>query len=99
MSDLSLGVSTWCFNGLAAAEIRPIVDAGAPLVSEHRPAVSAYFRELAATVLKTGVAYTIPGSRLAARETRGLPPLPKTNLDDLKKLAKVTHLDKSLGKA
>ena len=61
--------------------------------------VPAYFRELAATVLKTGVAYTIPGSRLAARETRGLPPLPKTNLDDLKKLAEVTHLDKSLGKA
>ena len=60
--------------------------------------VPAYFKGLAENILKTGLAYTIPGSRLAGRETRGLPPLPKTNFEDLRKLAEATHLDKSLGK-
>lgn len=60
--------------------------------------VPAYFKELSATILKTGLAYTIPGSRLSARETRGLPPLPKTNFEDLRKLADATSLNKSLGK-
>ena len=60
--------------------------------------VPAYFKGLADNILKTGLAYTIPGSRLVGREARGLPPLPKTNFEDLRKLAEATHLDKSLGK-
>lgn len=45
--DLPLGVSTWCFNGLASDEVKPIVDGGAPLTPETLPAVCAYYRELA----------------------------------------------------
>jgi heterodisulfide reductase subunit C len=60
--------------------------------------VPSYFKNLADNILKTGLAYTIPSSRLMLRDTRGLPPLPKTNFEDLKKLAEATHLSKSLGK-
>ena len=47
MSDLPLGVSTWCFNGTAPDDVRRIVDAGAPLAPETLPAVRAYYRDLA----------------------------------------------------
>lgn len=60
--------------------------------------VPSYFKSLADNILKTGFAYIIPGSRLKSRDIRGLPPLPKTNFEDLKKLADANHLDKSLGK-
>ena len=60
--------------------------------------VPAYFKGLAENILKTGLAYTIPASRLAGHEARGLPPLPNANCEDLRKLAVVTHLGESLGK-
>lgn len=56
--------------------------------------VPQYFTSLAATILSNGMAYAISDSRLARRTTLGLPPLPKTNLDDLRKLADVTGLGK-----
>lgn len=56
--------------------------------------VPAPFKEFAVNILKTGLAYNVPESRTARRQKLGLPPLPKPNLDDLKKLAEVTHLDK-----
>lgn len=60
--------------------------------------VPSYFKSLADNILKTGLAYIIPSSRLKLRDARGLPPLPKTNFEDLKKLAEATYLSKSLGK-
>ncbi|MCJ7631672.1 4Fe-4S dicluster domain-containing protein [Candidatus Bathyarchaeota archaeon] len=60
--------------------------------------VPSYFKSLADNILKTGLAYAIPSSRLTLRDARGLPPLPKTNFEDLKRLAEATHLSKSLGK-
>ena len=56
--------------------------------------VPAAFKEFACNILKTGLAYNVPESRIARRSTLGLPQLPKTNLEDLKKLAEVTHLRK-----
>jgi len=56
--------------------------------------VPAAFKEFADNILKTGLAYNVPESRIARRSTLGLPQLPKTNLEDLKKLAEVTHLRK-----
>jgi heterodisulfide reductase subunit C len=59
--------------------------------------VPAAFKEFAGNILKTGLAYNVPESRIARRSTLGLPQLPKTNLEDLKKLAEVTHLRKVIG--
>ena len=53
--NLPLGVSTWCFNGLASDAVRPIVDGGAPLTPETLPAVCAYYRELADLLLASEV--------------------------------------------
>ena len=43
-------------------------------------------------IINTGIAYSIPSSRIAKRGTLGLPPLPKTKLDDLKKLAELSKI-------
>ena len=56
--------------------------------------VPAAFKEFAGNILKTGLAYNVPESRIARRPALGLPQLPKTNIEDLKKLAEVTHLRK-----
>jgi heterodisulfide reductase subunit C len=60
--------------------------------------VPSYFKTLSDTILTTGFAYVFPASRLTMRETRGLPVLPKSSLEDLRKLAEVSHLKESLGK-
>jgi heterodisulfide reductase subunit C len=44
------------------------------------------FKELASSVQATGLAYRIPELRLKKREEVGLPPLPKTNVDEVAKL-------------
>ncbi len=43
-------------------------------------------------ILNSGLAYSIPASRITRRETLGLPPLPKTNIDNLKKLAELAEV-------
>ena len=55
MSDLCLGVSTWCFNGTASDEVRMVVDAGAPLTQESLPAVTAYYHDLVDILLTSDV--------------------------------------------
>jgi heterodisulfide reductase subunit C len=56
------------------------------------------YRELAANILKTGYAYIIPKRRLQGREEKGLPSLPKGNLESLVKLFDLTGLSKSIEK-
>lgn len=48
-------------------------------------------------ILSTGLAYSIPASRISSRESLGLPPLPKTKIEDLQKLAEMANIPK-LGK-
>jgi hypothetical protein len=43
-------------------------------------------------ILNSGLAYSIPASRITRRETLGLPPLPKTNIDNLKKLVELAEV-------
>ena len=43
-------------------------------------------------ILTTGLAYAIPSSRISRRKTLGLPPLPRTNLNDLKRLAELAKI-------
>ena len=56
------------------------------------------FRELASNILKTGYAYMIPELRLKKRVDKGLPPLPKANLEDVSKLFNVTDFSETLEK-
>lgn len=55
MSDLPLGASTWCFNGLLSPELRTIVDGGAPCLPEHTRAVRAYYTELTCSIPGSGI--------------------------------------------
>jgi len=56
------------------------------------------YKDLASNILKTGYAYVIPGMRLKKRADKGLPSLPKANLESLAKLFEVTGLSKTLEK-
>ncbi len=56
------------------------------------------YKDLASNILKTGYAYVIPGMRLKKRADKGLPSLPKANLESLAKLFEVTGLSKALEK-
>jgi len=56
------------------------------------------FKELAAAILETGLAYKIPELRLKRRQEAGLPPLPKANVDDMPKLFNRTGFSKLIEK-
>jgi hypothetical protein len=51
-----------------------------------------FSRGFVTNILNSGLAYSIPSSRISRRSTIGLPPLPETKLDDLKKLAKLANI-------
>ena len=53
------------------------------------------FRELLSNILKTGYAYRIPEMRLKKRVEKGLPPLPKANLEDMSKLCDIIAASKA----
>jgi heterodisulfide reductase subunit C len=48
----------------------------------------AVFKEQAANVLESGYAYKIPALRIKKRETQGLPPLPKGDPENIRKVLK-----------
>lgn len=60
----------------------------------HIPDFSRKFLE---NILKTGSVYSILKSRISRRKALGLPPIPKTKLEDLKRLAEVLELSKYTG--
>ncbi len=53
------------------------------------------FRELKDNILKTGYAYRIPDLRIRKRDERGLPALPKTNVESVEKLFDVLARSKT----
>ena len=56
------------------------------------------YKELASNILKTGYAYVIPNMRLKRRQEKGLPSLPKANLESVAKLFDITGFSKALEK-
>ena len=46
------------------------------------------FKDQAASILDSGYAYKIPELRIKKRETKGLPPLPKSNPEKIRKVLK-----------
>ena len=57
-------------------------------LAAERGIVPLVFKEQACSVLESGYAYKIPELRLKKRETQGLPPLPKGNLESIRKALK-----------
>lgn len=57
------------------------------------------YKDLASNILKTGYAYMIPELRLKKRNEKGLPSLPKANLEKIAKLYAVTGFSKILEKS
>jgi hypothetical protein len=57
------------------------------------------FKDQCACILESGYAYKIPELRLKKREVMGLPPLPKSNPESIKKSLQrvnfVKHLEKT----
>ena len=56
-------------------------------------------KELASRILKTGYVYEFPESRLKKRQMQGLPPIPKPNLEQIRKIFEVTGSLEMLEKA
>ncbi len=63
------------------------------LAVRERPMPRVY-EDLSSAILKTGYAYIIPQSRLRKREKLELPPLPKGDVESVKKLFEVTGFSK-----
>lgn len=55
MSDLPLGASTWCFNGILSQEIKSAIDGGIPYTAEYAEDARNYFRELANEILTSDI--------------------------------------------
>jgi heterodisulfide reductase subunit C len=53
------------------------------------------FRELTSNIMKTGYAYRIPELRIKKRMEKGLPSLPKTNVEDVAKLFDMLAVSKA----
>lgn len=53
------------------------------------------FKELTSNIKKTGYAYLIPELRLKRRGEKGLPPLPKANMEDIYKLFDIIAVSKA----
>jgi len=56
------------------------------------------FKELAGAILETGLAYKIPELRLKKRQEAGLPPLPKSDVENVSKLFNQTGFSKLIEK-
>jgi len=57
---------------------------------EKRRRMPRVFKTFASNILKSGYVYLMPESRLKRREADGLPPLPKSKVEDVAKLFEAT---------
>jgi heterodisulfide reductase subunit C len=71
-------------------EIASVVRALRNLSVEEEGRMPPLYGTLATNILKTGYVYVISGSRLKRRQKKGLPPLPKSNLEHVAKIFKAT---------
>ena len=94
LSNHALWLCTNCFTCVdhcpQGVEIAGIVRVLRNLTGKERGTMPLIFKGLASNILKEGYVYEIPESRLKRRMERGLPPLPKPNLEDVKKIFEIT---------
>jgi len=94
LSDDALWLCSTCFTCVdhcpQGVEIAGIVRVLRNLTVMEKGVVPIVFKELASNILRTGYVYQIPESRHKRREMQGLPTLPKPNLEDVKKMFRIT---------
>ena len=102
LSDEALWLCSTCFTCVdhcpQGVEIAGIVRALRNLTVKEKGVMPLVFKELASNLLKTGYVYRIPESRQKRREMKGLPSLPKPNLQDLMKIFKIAGCSEMLEK-
>ncbi len=109
LSDGALWLCSTCFTCVdhcpQGVEIAGIVRALRNMAVSEKEVIPLVSKELATSLLKSGYAlilgatYEFPKSKLQQREQLGLPPLPKPNLSDLKKIFEATGASKMIEKA
>ncbi len=100
LSDDALWLCSTCFTCVdhcpQNVEIAGIVRVLRNMIVKEKGVMPLVFKELASNLLKTGYVYMIPESRHRRREQRGLPPLPKPNLEHITKIFEITGFSKIL---
>lgn len=103
LSDEALWLCTTCFTCVdhcpQGVDVAGVVRALRNLTVKENKVMPRVFRELASTLLETGYVYEFPESRLKMRKKKGLPPLPKSNVDDVKKIFQATGASELLKEA
>lgn len=77
-------------------EIANVVRALRNISVQHLKLMPLVYKELAENLVKTGLVYTIPETRLKKRKELGLPPLPKTSPEEITKIFELTGLSQLL---
>lgn len=100
LSNDALWLCSTCFTCVdhcpQGVEIESIVRVLRNMVVKEKGVMPLVFKELASNLLKTGYVYIIPESRLKRRMERGLPLLPKPNLEHVAKIFEITGFSKIL---
>lgn len=103
LSDRALWLCTTCFTCVdhcpQGVEIAGIVRVLRNLIVKEQGVMPLVSKKLASNIKTTGYVYEFPKSRLEGRAIMGLPPLPKPNLEDVKKIFEVTSSSKLVEEA
>jgi len=73
-------------------EVASVIRAFRNLAIENN-CIPQVFKDQIDTIFNSGYAYKIPELRIKKRESQGLPPLPKCNTENLKKILKNTKIN------
>ena len=96
----ALWLCTTCFTCIdhcpQGVEVSSIVRALRNMSVKERKEMPFVFKVFASNIMKTGCVYVIPGSRLKRREVKGLPELPKPNLEHVAKIFEATGFSDTL---
>lgn len=100
LSNNALWLCTACFTCVdhcpQGVEIASIVRVLRNMAVKEISILPLVYKELAGNLMKTGIVYDIPEMRLKRRTDMGLPPLPRPNVDHVKKIFEVTGTAKLL---
>jgi heterodisulfide reductase subunit C len=103
LSDKALWLCSTCYTCVdrcpQGVEIAGVVRALRNLAVKEKHIMPLVSKELASRILKTGYVYEFPESRLKKRQMQGLPPIPKPNLEQIRKIFEVTGSLEMLEKA
>jgi len=90
LSNDDLWLCTTCFTCVdhcpQEVEVSSIVRALRNLSVKEKRVMPSVYKTFATNIMRTGYVYLMPASRLKRREAEGLPPLPKSKVEDVAKL-------------